>query len=101
PRAEKRLHGRAEFHQLERYFEKLQCAISSTFRHQFRSNPSRNEQDTRLGQNTAHFAEERDRARMWRGEVEKGELGVLFGGGPPRFRQRSDRMKAMMRREFR
>src|SRR2546430_1971357 len=66
PRAEKRLHGRAEFHQLERFFEKLQRAISSTFRRQFRSNPGRDEQDTRLGQNTPHFAEERDRARMWR-----------------------------------
>ena len=101
PRAEKRLHGRAEFHQLERFFEKLQRAISSAFRRQFRSNPGRDEQDTRLGQNTTHFAEERDRTRIWRVEVENDEFGFLFEGGPPRFRQRSDRMKAMMRREFR
>jgi hypothetical protein len=38
---------------------------------------------------------------MRRVEVENDEFGFLFEGGPPRFRQRSDRMKAMMRREFR
>ena len=70
-------------------------------RREFRRKPGRDEQDTCLGQNTPHFAEECDRARMWRIEVENDEFGFLFEGGPPRFRQGSDRMKAMMRREFR
>src|SRR5438270_5827533 len=90
PRAKKCLHARAKFHQLERLFEKLQRAISSAFRRQFRSNPGRDEQNTRLRQNTPHFAEERDRAQMWWVEVENDEFGLLFEGGPPSFRQRSD-----------
>ena len=100
PGAKKRLHGGAEFHQLERFFEKLQRAISSPFRYEIRRNPGRDHQDTRLRQNAAHFPKKRDRSGVWRIKVENDEFGPLFEGDPPRFRQRSYRMNAMVRRKF-
>jgi hypothetical protein len=37
---------------------------------------------------------------MWRIKVENDEFGLLLEGGQPRFRQRPNRMYAMVRRKF-